>query len=108
MIEDADDAVGRATLAVQLRHVGIDPSRHDNDVLLDHHHDPAHRLLREQDPLVRLKLKKLPNHPSGPLNEPRARAIGTQNIATPMKRTWRTHQQHSGLADHGGLKTRLL
>jgi len=56
---------------------------------VDHHHDPAHRLLREQDPLVRLKLKKLPHHPSGPLNEPggRARAIGTQSIATPMKRT---------------------
>jgi hypothetical protein len=25
---------------------------------VDHHHD--HRLLRQQDPLVRLKLKKLP------------------------------------------------
>ena len=27
---------------------------------VDHHHDPAHRLLRQQDPLVRLKPKKLP------------------------------------------------
>ena len=41
---------------------------------VDHHHDPAHRLLRAQDPLVRLKLKKLPHHPSGLLNEPGARA----------------------------------
>ena len=41
---------------------------------VDHHHDPAHRLLREQDPLVRLKLKKHPHIPSGPLNEPGGRA----------------------------------
>jgi hypothetical protein len=40
---------------------------------VDHHHDPAHRLLRQQDPLVRLKPKK-PPHPSGPLNEPGGRA----------------------------------
>ena len=40
---------------------------------VDQHHDPAHRLLREQDPLVRLKLKRLP-HPLTPLNEPGGRA----------------------------------
>jgi hypothetical protein len=48
-------------------------------------------LQRQQDPLVRLKLKRL-QPPSGPLNEPAgALAIGTQNIATPIKpHRWRT------------------
>jgi hypothetical protein len=54
---------------------------------VDHHHDPAHRLLREQDPLVRLKLKKLPQPLRTVERTTRALAIGTQSIATPMNRT---------------------
>ncbi len=46
-------------------------------------------LQRQQDPLVRLKLKKLPLLPSGPSNEPGGRAgdRNPQSIATPMNRT---------------------
>jgi hypothetical protein len=55
---------------------------------MDHHHDQAHRLLRAQDPLVRLKLKKLPPPPLRTVERTtRALAIGTQSIATPMNRT---------------------
>jgi hypothetical protein len=67
-------------------------------------------LQRQQDPLVRLKLKKLPLLPSGPLNEPGGRA-GDRNPEyrdADEPHSGGRDQQHSGLADDGGLKTALL
>jgi hypothetical protein len=66
-------------------------------------------LQRQQDPLVRLKLKRL-LPPSGPLNEPGGR-VGDRNPEyrdADEPHSGGRNQQHSGLADDGGLKTRLL
>ena len=46
---------------------------------VDHHHDPAHRLLRQQDPLVRLKLKKLPPPPLRTVERTRRARAGDRN-----------------------------
>ena len=61
-------------------------------------------LQRQQDPPVRLKLKRL-LPPSGPLNESGGRA-GDRNPEYRDASGGRD-QQHSGLADDGGLKTRV-
>ncbi len=61
-------------------------------------------LQRQQDPLVRLK------PPSGPLNEPGGR-VGDRNPEyrdADEPHSGGRDQQHSGLADDGGLKTALL
>jgi hypothetical protein len=66
-------------------------------------------LQRQQDPLARLRLKKLAL-PSGPLNEPGGRA-GDRNPEyrdADEAHSGGRNQQHSGLADDGGLKTALL
>jgi hypothetical protein len=62
-------------------------------------------LQRQQNPLMRLKLKRL-HIPSGPLNEPGGRT-GDRNPEyrdADEPHSGGRNQQHSGLADDGGLK----
>ena len=65
-------------------------------------------LQRQQDPLVRLKLKKLPPFRTVERTGGRVGDRNPEYRDADEPHSGGRNQQHSGLADDGGLKTRLL